>query len=332
MASFVTVTVSIPARIAQKIISTSLYFSFLVMLDRGGLVLLLLCLIKVQSLYIWSHQQTLFVPSAAKTYGQTPALLVGRGFMTLVSGFDPVDPGLFIHTAEDGHLKNGHVVWSQQSKLRPPKDIVASDMFGRTMVSKDKTLIVAAPYKSRGQIFVFNGTRRHWSLVQTLVNMDNTDNDYFGESMSLHNNRLAISAKGDVQFTGAVHVYERAAGKLTWSRMAKLVPRDGAPGNYFAERVAIHGDSVAATARNDNLGDALPSTLLTPEPDYRTGSGYLFSCRLHCSLPPSFCLPTVCTDLCTAADSGTAWSQQQKIVATEFINFRKGGSFAEVSQ
>jgi hypothetical protein len=205
-------------------------------------------------------------------------MLTGRGFMTIISGFDPIDPGLFVHTTEDGHLKGGHVVWSQQAKLKVP-GVVPADQFGRTMVSYGQTLIVAAPYRSRGAVFVFNGTRKHWSLMQRIVSVDIMDNDYFGESMSLHENRLAISAKGQQGFTGSVYVYERPPGGYYWSRTAKLTARDGAPGNYLAERVALYGDVVAATAQNDNLGDTPPAQLLTAEADYRTGAAYLFKCK-----------------------------------------------------
>jgi hypothetical protein len=238
---------------------------------------------RVASIHQWSHLQTLFVPEAIPTYGEMPAMLTGRGFMTMITGYDPVDPGLFIHTTEDGHLHhNGASVWSLQGKLKVP-GIVPSDKFGKTMVAWNQTLIVSAPYKSRGLVFVFNGTRRHWSLVQRLQAPDFFENDYFGESMALEENRLVIASKGQWALSGVVYVYERPPGGMFWSRTAKLTARDAADNALFGRGVALFGDSVAVTARNDNLGDAIPATLVNAEPDYSTGAGYVFQCKCCCS-------------------------------------------------
>ncbi len=73
------------------------------------------------------------VPEAGDNYGVSPSEIVGRGFETLVSGYDegfdgvvnsngtvvqqPRKPGIYIHTTDMGNSGRGYFVWSQQAKL-----------------------------------------------------------------------------------------------------------------------------------------------------------------------------------------------------------------------
>ena len=183
------------------------------------------CIPVVHSVLPWSYQQSLFVPYANKTYGETPPLLVGRGFLTLISGYDPFRPGIFVHTTDDGYVSGSKVVWSQQAVLRPNDPLTANDGFGKVMVGYNQTLIVAAPFRinRRGAVYVFNGasfnfkspafpgllvcltrrfcsfmhllgvgTERHWSQIQRLTPPETTDEDQYGNSLALHKNRLII--------------------------------------------------------------------------------------------------------------------------------------------
>jgi hypothetical protein len=158
------------------------------------------------------------------------------------------------------------------------------------MVSYNQTLIVASPNElsKKGFVYIFNGTRRHWSQVQRIFAFDGNPGDYFGESMALHKNRLVIGARGTALGGGVAFVYERPANSIYWSRQAKLVPRDQAADQNFAQRVALYEDTVAVSAKNGNTQG------------YFTGSAYLFT------------------------GSAGVWSQQQKLVATEFENYALG--------
>eukprot|EP01031_Cornospumella_fuschlensis_P032749 gene32749-39589_t len=125
----------------------------------------------VIGLYDWSFQQRLLVPEAGETYAVTPPALFGRGFLTLITGFDASSssPGVFVHTTDEGYVRNGQYVWSQQAKL-VPRDIQPGDGFGSYMLATNNTLLISSPAAefSRGVIYVFNGTLRHWSQIQRL--------------------------------------------------------------------------------------------------------------------------------------------------------------------
>jgi hypothetical protein len=69
--------------------------------------------------YGWSLQARLQVPEAGDSFGNSHFGLVGRGFTTLISGYNKVDPGIYIHTTDDGYAYRGRFVWTQQAKLKP---------------------------------------------------------------------------------------------------------------------------------------------------------------------------------------------------------------------
>lgn len=242
----------------------------------------------------WSFQQRLFVPEAGIDYGKSPATLFGRGFRTLISGYTEEGNALYVHTTDEGYAYQGREIWTLQAKL-VPNDGVVGDLFGKSVVSSDKTLIVSSPQhnRARGAIYVFNGTGRYWSQQQKIVAFDSFVNDLFGDSMALHNDRLVVSAK-TLSTLGSAYVFERSSGGIFWSLQARLQPMDPGINQFFASKVRLHGDFVIASSRNDeNAGD-------------QTGSVYIFQV------------------------TNGIWSQQQKLFSEDFQNWNQG-DFLNVS-
>ena len=247
----------------------------------------------------WTLQAELRVPEAGDTYGQTPVGLQGRGFITLISGYDQINHGIYVHTNDDGQAYRGRNVWSQQAKLVPADGGTAGDEFGRWIVSKGQTILVGAPYHDHsalvgaGAIYVFNGTLRHWTQTQKLIASDAKKNDNFGELISLNKDRVVVSAKGasgaDFHMTketpdvGACYIFERQPGGVHWSRTAKLWAKDMYGGNFFSEHVGVFDDWVVSTAVNDF------------EPGLHSGSAYMFK------------------------QTAGKWSQQQKLMAADLV-------------
>ena len=245
---------------------------------------------KVESIYEWSFQSRVKVPEAGRTYAQTPSFIIGRGFQTLITGYDGgADPGIYVHTNDDGYVVNHQNLWSQQAKLAPgpPFSARESDGFGTWMVADQRTLIVSSPYAGdrRGFAFIFNGTLRHWSFIQRLQAVEVQPGDLFGERMFMQGDTVAISAKGTENNGGVVYIFQRVGTSVFWSRQGKLIPRDIAPNQYFGQTLALYGNTVVVGAKNDDY------------PGSQTGSAYVF------------------------ASSRGLWSQQQKLIALEMQNY-----------
>jgi len=247
----------------------------------------------------WTLQAELRVPEAGDTYGTTPVGMEGRGFITIISGYDRVNRGIYIHTNDDGHAHRGRNVWSQQAKLVPADGGTVGDEFGRWIVSKDFTILVSAPYQDApalpeaGAVYVFNGTLRHWTQTQKLVAADATPNMHFGELLSLNKDRVVVSATGgkgdwfttakDHANVGSCYIFERQKGGVHWSRTAKLWANDMYGGNFFSEHIGVSDDWVVSTAKNDF------------EPGLHSGSAYMFK------------------------QTAGKWSQQQKLMAADLV-------------
>lgn len=250
-----------------------------------------------ETYYEWSFQQRLLVKEAGAAYGITPPAIFGRGFVTMISGYDARNnsPGIFVHTTDEGLLRHGQYVWSQQAKL-VPKGATSSDRFGQWMVATNTTLVVSAPYANslRGFVYVFNGTQRHWSQIQRLRTGDSSSEDLFGEKMSLYKTRLIVSARGQASNAGAVYVYERQTNGLFWSLQSKLVPRDTDSGDNFGRDLSLYDTVAVISSTSDIRGDFMG---VTPGNE-RTGSAYIFK------------------------GTGPLWSQQQKLVAVDMINYK----------
>lgn len=259
----------------------------------------------------WTLQAEIRISEVSgATYGKSPSQLYGRGFSYLITGYDDSDtePGIYVHTNDDGTAYYGKQIWSQVAKL-VPSDTYADDEFGKHMVSDENTLIVSAPYSDvagdtdAGAVYIFNGTLRHWTQIQRLTAPDASAGDLFGELMSMHADRLVISCKesvgdwfrdsADTATVGAAYVYDRDPTLATWSRSAKLHPNDMDVGNYFGSGVSVYDDWVVGSAVNDF------------ETGLRSGSAYMFK------------------------KTTGAWSQQQKLMAADLIYWQPERDFAK---
>jgi hypothetical protein len=116
-----------------------------------------------------SYQYQSTLRANASHYGQSKFALTGRGFSTLISGYDASSEGIFIHTTNEGVAYAGKTVWTLQGILKP-NDYDAGDGFGMTFVADAHTILVSSPYKDsgRGAVYVFNGTYQHWTQIQKI--------------------------------------------------------------------------------------------------------------------------------------------------------------------
>jgi len=107
--------------------------------------------------------------------------------------------------------------------------------------------------------------------------------DYFGWSVAIDGDTLVIGGYGDDdngQRSGSANVFIRS-GTVGWTEQAKLIAFDGAASDEFGRSVAIHGDTVVVSARDDD------------DNTQNSGSVHIF------------------------IRTGTAWSQQAKLVASD---------------
>ncbi|MFA6044264.1 MAG: FG-GAP repeat protein, partial [Phycisphaerales bacterium] len=169
-------------------------------------------------------------------------------------------------------------------------DGAASDSFGISVAISGDTAIVGANGDDIGAnldqgsayVFVRNGTT--WTQQAKLTASDGAANDLFGTSVAISGDTAIVGAAQDTIGTnsaqGSAYVFVRSG--TTWTQQAKFTASDGAANDFFGISVAISGSTAIVGSYIDDVGSNL-----------NQGSAYVF------------------------VRSGTTWTQQMKLTATD---------------
>ncbi len=178
-------------------------------------------------------------------------------------------------------------VWSQQAYLKA-SNTEGGDYFGASVAVSGDTIAISATdersnatgingnqsdnsLSSAGAVYVFTRDGTNWSQ-QAYVKASNTDSfDYFGMTVALDGNTLAVGApyedsnatgvngnqsNNDIPFAGAVYVFTRNI--TAWSQQAyiKASNTDGGPNNdsgeQFGGAIALHNDTLVVGATRED--------------------------------------------------------------------------------
>ena len=156
--------------------------------------------------------------------------------------------------------------WSQQAYLKAA-DARGNAAFGHSVSLSGDTLAVSARSEAsrRGAVYVFTRSGSTWSQQARLISSNIDQNDYFGESIAVSGDTLAVGAdfedssaagvNGDqydnsAPFSGAVYVFTRSGG--AWSQQAYLKASNTGAGDRFGRSVALSGDTLAVGAPRED--------------------------------------------------------------------------------
>lgn len=179
--------------------------------------------------------------------------------------------------------------WSEQAQLTAA-DHAPSDLFGSKVALSGDTALVGAPGDNvgtsidQGSAYVFMRSDTSWTQQAKLTALDGASYDSFGRSVALSGDTALVSAPVDDVganiIQGSAYVFTRS--EMTWTQQAKLTASDGAAEDWFGISVALSGDTALMGAYGDDVGGN----------DWQ-GSAYIF------------------------ARSGTSWTQQAKLTASD---------------
>ena len=214
----------------------------------------------------WSQQQKLTASDAEAldNFGGSVAL---SGDTALIGAFGDDDGG-----SESGSayvfVRIG-TTWSQHQKLTA-SDAAASDRFGDSVALSGDTVLIGATYdedggSASGSAYVFVRAGTTWSQQQKLTASDAAASDRFGDSVALSGDTALIGAPWDDDggsASGSAYVFVRSG--TTWSQQQKLTASDAAADDRFGWSVALSGDTALIGAPWDDDGG------------YRPGSAYVF--------------------------------------------------------
>jgi uncharacterized repeat protein (TIGR01451 family) len=242
----------------------------------------------VRSGTIWTEQQKLLASDAAADdhFGGAVAVshdtvVVGAGFADAAAGVNAGAAYVFVRSG---------ATWSQQQKL-VPADGAAHDWFGYSVSVSTDTVAAGAPLADNqglldvGSAYLFVRSGTTWAEQQEVLPSPGPDSpvgDRFGRAVGVDGDTLVVGADFDSIPTGqqgSVYVFVRSG--TVWTEQQKLFASDGATNDQFGYSVSVSGDTLVVGAYGH---DTAPG---------QTGAAYVF------------------------VRSGTTWSEQQKLLASD---------------
>ncbi len=144
--------------------------------------------------------------------------------------------------------------WTLQQRLVAP-DGASSDRFGWSVALAGDTALVSAPQDDDGGLesgsaYVFVRAGSTWTLQQKLTAADGAGGDNFGFAVSLSGDTALVGAWNDDEGasanSGSAYVFLR--GGTTWTQQQKLTASDAAAGAWFGMRVSVSGNTALVGA------------------------------------------------------------------------------------
>ncbi len=175
---------------------------------------------------------------------------------------------------------------TQQQKIQA-SDAEAYDAFGEAVDIDGDTVVVGAYAEDTeahgaGAAYIFTRSGTTWSQQQKIVASDAEQSDYFGKSSAISGDTVVVGAKSEdtgASNAGAAYIFTRSG--TTWSQQQKIQASDAQASDYFGSRSSIDGDTVVVGAYAEDAGGS------------NAGAAYVFT------------------------RSGTTWSQQAKLTASD---------------
>ena len=236
---------------------------------------------------VWSQQAKLTGSNgeAGDIFGNSVAL---SGDTALVGALMD-DIGANVDQGSAYVFTRSGTTWSQQAKLTAA-DGAANDYFGVSVALSGDTALVGSflddvgANANQGSVYFFTRSGTTWSQQAKLTALDGAANDCFGLSVVPSGDTALVGSYlddvGANADQGSVYVFTRSG--TTWSQQAQLTASDGAAGDNFGIRVVLSGDTALVGAWMDDIGANVDQ-----------GSAYVFT------------------------RSGSAWSQQAKLTASD---------------
>lgn len=246
----------------------------------------------------WVEEAILYPPPISKgnprPFGGSVAL---QGNTLLIgasrkNGYAGVDwPGV-AHVYERG--ASG---WALQATLQPPGDEPDQISFGWSVLLRGDTAFVGSPgdpntflQSKAGDVFVFRRVGGQWTSQARISPSDGKLHDFFGGSLALAGNTLAVSARSidlsTVQFNvGGAYIFELEAGQ--WNQKAKIIPQGASAASLSGTDVALGANTLVLSAFDyldgfsggvcyifDRRGGKWEEVLKMPPPDGKPGDAF----------------------------------------------------------
>jgi hypothetical protein len=148
--------------------------------------------------------------------------------------------------------------WELIDRLAPP-DPKKEQRFGYAVSLQGNAAVVGAYRDSAGgyeagAAYVYEANRGRWSAGVKVLPSDSRASQYFGWSVAIDGDRLAVGAwydgDGSADPLGSVYVFHKSGKR--WVEEKKLIANERTPMHLFGWAVAVSGSTVSVGARLDD--------------------------------------------------------------------------------
>ena len=158
--------------------------------------------------------------------------------------------------------------WQFEDKIISPAP-ETEDNFGRALAIQGDSLVVTARKTSaeEGAAYVFVYTDGRWIHQATLVASDPIAGAYFGQSVDIQGDVMAISARNaNPNSAGGFYLFRKSGDG--WMEIAKVTPSDGKLEDQYGFAIVMSGDTIAVGSRRADVNGVKD-----------TGAAYVYSLK-----------------------------------------------------
>ena len=165
-------------------------------------------------------------------------------------------------------FKRTGTAWAQEAKI-VASDRGTQDYFGQNVAINGSYAVVGVSLEDEdaagantksaaGSAYIFKRTGTTWAQEAKIVATDRAINAYFGSSVGISGDYIAVGANGEKQDTvgantksgaGAAYLFKRTG--TTWTQEAKIVAADRADNAFFGAAIALSGTDGLVGASNE---------------------------------------------------------------------------------
>ena len=193
----------------------------------------------------WSRVQKITAPDASSNafFGHAIAMDSSIAVISAVGSFanGPFSGCVYVYRRQGG-------LWNFEQTF-VPDDGAPIARFGQSVALNGDHILVGAyqafgASSNSGAAYVFKFENGEWHQQAKLIADDGKSDDFFGWSVALNANRVALvgaySATGVVDKSGAAYVFNEKNGE--WAQAAKLYAEDGKERDLFAYSLDLTND------------------------------------------------------------------------------------------
>jgi len=147
--------------------------------------------------------------------------------------------------------------WIFHSKL-VPEDGAAFDRFGYCVDIYNNVIAIGSVYdddmgEDSGSVYIYRLENDQWNLESKLLSDTQEEGDFFGATLSLNSNIIAVGAVyDDVMGSNSGSVSLFSYDNNTWSETEKIVAFDGMEYDFFGNAIDLNNDRLIIGSFHDN--------------------------------------------------------------------------------